>query len=118
MPHVAQKWYSGDFSDGCTRNSMPCGESGDTFLNLKMMKIGGNPEQSYQVGNETECKVLCLKNCDCMSYRYYQESRMECGIWTQELVNLQEECDEGFNLSIRVAISDIGNVLTGRFYIN
>ena len=24
----------------------------------------------------------------------------------------------GYNLSIRVAISDIGNVLTGRFYIN
>ena len=118
MPHVAQKWYSGDFSDGCTRNSMSCGESGDTFLNLKMIKIGGKPEQSYQVGNETECKVLCLKNCDCMSYRYYQESRMECTIWTQELVDLQEEYDEGYNLSIRVAISDIGNVLTGRFYIN
>ena len=114
MPHVAQKWYSGDFSDGCTRNSMSCG---DTFLNLTMMNVGGKPEQSYQVGNETECKESCLKNCDCKSYRYGAKS---CWIWTQELVNLKEVYGYGYgyNLSIRVAISDIGNVLTGRFYIN
>lgn len=62
MPYVAQKWYSGDFSDGCARNSMSCG---DTFLNLKMMNIGGIPERTYQVGNETECKEYCLKTCDC-----------------------------------------------------
>ncbi|KAK7824320.1 g-type lectin s-receptor-like serine/threonine-protein kinase [Quercus suber] len=127
MPHVPQKWYSGDFSDGCTRNSMSCG---DTFLNLKMMDIGGKPEQSNQVGNETECKELCLNNCDCKSYRYGQDRMfyrsssmfyrsssmfyrnvqdpvMACSIWTQELVNLQEEYVYGYNLSIRVAISDI-----------
>ena len=115
MPYVAQKWYSGDFSDGCTKKSMSCGESGDTFLNLKMMTIGGIPDQRKRVGNETECKELCLKICDCKSYHY---SEMACWIWTKELVNLQEEYDEGYNLSIRVAILDIGNVLTGRFYIN
>ena len=118
MPRVPQKWYSGDFSDGCTRNSLSCGESGDTFLNLKMMNIGGIPEQNHQVGNETECKELCLKICDCKSYSYNQDLEKACSIWTQELVNLQEGYDEGYNLSIRVAILDIGNVLTGRFYIN
>ncbi|KAM3754460.1 hypothetical protein ACB098_03G166800 [Castanea mollissima] len=106
MPHVAQKWYSGDFSDGCTRNSMSCG---DAFLNLKMMNVGGKPEQSYHVGNETECKELCLKICDCKSYRYDQRSVKACSIWTQELVNLQEGNVDGYsyNLSIRVAVSDI-----------
>ena len=43
---------------------------------------------------------------------------MPCWIWTQEFVNLQEEYDYGYNFSIRVAISDIGTALTGRFYIN
>ncbi|XP_050248123.1 G-type lectin S-receptor-like serine/threonine-protein kinase At4g03230 isoform X13 [Quercus robur] len=104
MPLVAQKWYSGDFSDGCTRTSMSCG---DTFLNLTMMNIGGKPEQSYQVGNETECKESCLNNCDCKSYSYDQGPVMACSIWTQELVNLQEEYVYGYNLSIRVANSDI-----------
>lgn len=115
MPYVAQKWYSGDFSDGCARNSMSCG---GTFLNLKMRNIGGIPERTYPVGNETECKEYCLKTCDCKSYSYDQESAMACSIWTQELVNLQEAYVYGYNLSIRVAISDIRNVLSGRFYIN
>ena len=95
MSHIPQKWYFGDFSDGCARNLMSCG---NIFFNLKMMNIGGTPEQSYQVGNETECKELCLKNCDCKSYHYDQDFEMACSIWTQELVNLQEEYDEGYNL--------------------
>ena len=115
MPHVAQKWYSGDFSDGCTRNSMSCG---DTFLKLKMMMIGEKPEQKTLVKNGTECEKLCLQNCGCKSYSYSQRIWMPCWIWTQEFVNLQEEYDYGYNLSIRVAISDIGTALTGRSYIN
>ncbi|XP_030929148.1 G-type lectin S-receptor-like serine/threonine-protein kinase At4g03230 isoform X1 [Quercus lobata] len=34
---------------------------------------------------------------------------MPCWIWKQELVNLQEEYEGGYNISIRVAISDIEN---------
>ncbi|KAL4620265.1 hypothetical protein ACB092_06G140900 [Castanea dentata] len=32
---------------------------------------------------------------------------MPCWIWKQELVDLQEEYEDGYNISIRVAISDI-----------
>uniref|UniRef100_A0A7N2MCL6 non-specific serine/threonine protein kinase n=1 Tax=Quercus lobata TaxID=97700 RepID=A0A7N2MCL6_QUELO len=103
-PYVAQKWHSGDFSDGCTKNSVSCG---NTFLSLKMMKIGKNLEQRSWVENETECKELCLKHCECKSYSYNRGSEMPCWIWKQELVNLQEEYEGGYNISIRVAISDI-----------
>ena len=114
-PYVAQKWHSGDFSDGCTKNSVSCG---NTFLSLKMMKIGKNLEQRSWVENETECKELCLKHCDCKSYSYNQDDpRMPCWIWKQELVDVQEEYEDGYNISIRVAKSDIGTVLIGRFYI-
>lgn len=40
MPYVAQKWHSGDFSDGCTKNSVSCG---NTFLNLKDDEDRENP---------------------------------------------------------------------------
>ena len=113
-PYVAQKWHSGDFSDGCTKNSVSCG---NTFLSLKMMKIRKNLEERSRAENETECKELCLKHCDCKSYSYNRGSEMPCWIWKQELVNLQEEYEGGYNISIRVAISDIGTVLIGRFYI-
>ncbi|XP_050248131.1 G-type lectin S-receptor-like serine/threonine-protein kinase At4g03230 isoform X19 [Quercus robur] len=105
MPYVAQKWNFGDFSDGCTRKSTSCG---DTFLNLMMMDTGENPEQMYPVGNETECRALCLKNCVCKSYSYNQRfKKLPCWIWTQDSANLEEEPVYGYNLSIRVAISDI-----------
>ena len=82
------------------------------------MKIGKNLEQRSWVENETECKELCLKHCDCKSYSYNQDDpRMPCWIWKQELVDVQEEYEDGYNISIRVAKSDIGTVLIGRFYI-
>jgi hypothetical protein len=58
---------------------------------------------------------MCLTNCDCKSYSYEQGS---CWIWKQDLVNLQEEHPDGNNLFVRVAISDIGTVLTVPFYFN
>ena len=61
-PYDAQKWHSGDFSDGCIKNLMSCG---NTFLSLKMMNIWKNLEQRSWVENETKCKELCLKHCDC-----------------------------------------------------
>ncbi|KAF3973133.1 hypothetical protein CMV_003419 [Castanea mollissima] len=104
-PYDAQKWHSGDFSDGCTKNSVSCDK---TFLSLKMMEIGKNLEQRSWVENETECKELCLKHCDCKSYSYNQDyPRMPCWIWKQELVDVQEEYEFGYNVSLRVAISDI-----------
>ena len=83
-----------------------------------MMKIWKSLEQRSRVENETECKELCLKHCDRKSYSYNQGSEMPCWIWKQELVDLQEEYEGGYNISIHVAISDIGTVLIGRFYIN
>ena len=118
MPNVPHKWHSGDFSDGCVRNSVFCGDN-DTFLSLKMMVVGENPNQKYdEVKTETDCRKMCLTNCDCKSYSYESYEQGKCWIWKQDLVILQEEHPDGNNLSVRVAISDIGTVLTVPFYFN
>jgi hypothetical protein len=116
MPNVPQKWHSGDFSDGCIRNSKSCGDK-DTFLSLKKMAICGIPERKSMLKKEIYCREECLRNCDCKSY-LYDDEESSCWIWTQDLVNLQEEYLDGYNLSVRVATSDIGTVLTGPFYMN
>ena len=113
-PNVPHKWHSGDFSDGCVRNSIFCSDN-DTFLSLKMMVAGENPNHNFVVKNEMDCRKMCLTNCDCKSYSYEQRS---CWIWTQDLVSLQEEHPDGNNLFVRVAISNIGTVLTVPFYFN
>jgi hypothetical protein len=114
MPNVPHKWHSGDISDGCVRNSIFCGDN-DTFLSLKMMVVGENPNQNSVVKNEIDCRKVCLTNCDCKSYSYEQGS---CWIWMQDLVRLQEEHPDGHSLFLCVAISDIGTVQTVPFYIN
>jgi len=40
-PKSPENWNSGDFSGGCIRSSDECGKN-DTFLSLKMMRLG-NP---------------------------------------------------------------------------
>ncbi|GMY39823.1 G-type lectin S-receptor-like serine/threonine-protein kinase At4g03230 [Fagus crenata] len=117
IPNVPQKWHSGDFSDGCVRNSIFCGDN-DTFLSLKMMVVGEKPNQNPAVKNEMDCRKVCLTNCDCKSYSYESYGQRPCWIWKQDLVNLQEEHPDGNNLFVRVAISDIGTVLTVPFYFN
>ncbi|XP_030930943.1 G-type lectin S-receptor-like serine/threonine-protein kinase At4g03230 [Quercus lobata] len=103
MPDFPEKWRSGDFSNGCARNDQSCGDR--YTLSLKMMKGGENPQGIYPVNNENECKETCLKNCECKSYSFDEQS--SCQIWTQDLLNLQEEYPYGHNLTVRVAISDI-----------
>ncbi|KAM1010100.1 hypothetical protein TB1_044743 [Malus domestica] len=119
-PQYLQQWNSGDFSGGCTRKSLLCGDNkNDTFLSLKKMKVG-NPDSEINVNNETECRNVCLNSCRCMAYSYTisetNSHRMEahaptslCRIWNVgDLNNLEEEyTNTGQDLYVRVALSDL-----------
>ncbi|KAG7987961.1 hypothetical protein I3843_03G161000 [Carya illinoinensis] len=103
-----------EFSRGCSRISeLSCGENETTLLGLKMMKVShGSP---VNVENETECSKACFRKCECQAYSYQElgnrmqrgATRKNCLIWSDDLTGLQEEYEEGRNLSVRVAKSDI-----------
>lgn len=112
-PISPNNWNTGDYSGGCARKTTTCGNNskGDTFLDLKMMKVG-NPDSQFNAKNEMECRTECLNNCQCQAY-LYEEAEMTqgssaCWIWSEELNNLQEEYGSEQNLHVRVAVSDIG----------
>ncbi|KAM1112644.1 hypothetical protein EV1_045124 [Malus domestica] len=114
-PQSPQRWNSGDFSGGCTREPALCGDNKNvTFLSLKKMKVG-NPDSELNVDSETECRNWCLNSCQCKAYSYAKSEnysqRMEptsCRIWGGDLNNLEEEyTDAGQDLSVRVALSDL-----------
>ncbi|KAM1010097.1 hypothetical protein TB1_044740 [Malus domestica] len=119
-PQYLQQWNSGDFSGGCTRKSLLCGDNkNDTFLSLKKMKVG-NPDSEINVDNETECRNVCLNSCWCMAYSHTisetNSHRMEahapaslCRIWNVgDLNNLEEEyTNTGQDLYVRDALSDL-----------
>jgi hypothetical protein len=116
-PSMLENWNSGDFSGGCTRKSILCDKNSesDTFLSLKMMKVG-NPDTQFNAKNELECKIECLDNCHCQAYSYEAaeitrrggNGSSVCWIWSEDLNNLQEEYNSGRNLFVRVAVSDTG----------
>lgn len=116
-PNSLESWNSGDFSGGCSRETNVCSESAksDTFLSLKMMKVG-NPDAQFNAKNEQECKSECLNNCQCYAYSYEDTDAPArqgdsgdavCWIWSEDLNNLEEEYEGGCDLHVRVAFSDI-----------
>eukprot|EP00257_Ricinus_communis_P026367 XP_025013781.1 G-type lectin S-receptor-like serine/threonine-protein kinase At4g03230 [Ricinus communis] len=116
QPTSPEYWNSGDYSGGCTRKSPLCSSNAasDSFLNLKMMKVG-NPDSQFKAKSEQECKAECLNNCQCQAFSYEEaenEQREDsesasCWIWLEDLTDLQEEYDGGRNLNLRISLSDI-----------
>ncbi|XP_059450904.1 uncharacterized protein LOC132181681, partial [Corylus avellana] len=114
QPANPKNWDSGDFLDGCRRNSTSSDNS-DMFLNLKMMKVG-KPDSYFHEINETKCRKQCLAKSLCQAYSYEvaQNSTKRtpgidnCRIWTSALSNLQEEyTNRACNLSVRLPKSII-----------
>nr|XP_027127401.1 G-type lectin S-receptor-like serine/threonine-protein kinase At4g03230 [Coffea arabica] len=111
-------WNTGDFSGGCERKLAICNKTSkpDTFLNLKLMKVG-KPDIPSAADSEDTCRQEnCLSNCECQAYYYAgfdirsrtHNAGSSCLIWTSVLTNLQEEyVDGGHNLSIRIPVSAI-----------
>ena len=116
-PSNPEKWESQDFLDGCTRN-LTLYDKSDTFLSLKMMKVSDTNLQ-LPLQSEKECRNSCLEEPRCQAYSYEAAENSTkrgdtttstdlCRIWTDDLINLEEEYPNGCNLSVRVAKSDIG----------
>ncbi|PRQ52946.1 putative protein kinase RLK-Pelle-DLSV family [Rosa chinensis] len=102
-PQLPEDWNSGDFSGGCLRESNLCANRNDTFFSLKVKKAP-NPDPQTYVVNETECRNICLKKCECLAYAY----TTICFIWGV-LSNL-EESSSGHNLYARIARSDLDQI--------
>ena len=62
-PNAPEKWDSGDFSDGCIRNSMSCSEN-DMFFPV-FQKTWDNPNSESIAEDDSACKKECLSSCDC-----------------------------------------------------
>nr|GMD33477.1 G-type lectin S-receptor-like serine/threonine-protein kinase [Ipomoea batatas] len=122
-PTNSEDWGANLFSGGCLRKSaISCKQNAtrDTFLNLTSMTFG-NPDSAYpNAKTEEACKQECLNTCQCQAYSYSaldptrrqrgtgDHRRLECRIWTSDIIGLQEDTTFGLSLSVRIAsISDI-----------
>ncbi|KAK6797553.1 hypothetical protein RDI58_005255 [Solanum bulbocastanum] len=123
-PISPDEWTVGTYTDGCSRKSVSSRNKKsefDTFLNMHLMKFEEPDMPNVEAKSEEDCRKGCLRNCKCLAYSYFEQpiaeretSSMEtvpsCQIWTKDLNNLQENYTGGLNLSVRIAITDIGAI--------
>ncbi|XP_058075296.1 uncharacterized protein LOC131223778 [Magnolia sinica] len=115
-PKSAEEWGKGNWSGGCVRktqlqcerdgnSSMMVGE-GDGFLKMGRMKL---PDFAHwlDVHDAKGCEAECLKNCSCVAYAYV--SGIDCMIWVDSLIDIQEFSSKGEELCIRLANSELGD---------
>ena len=81
-----------------------------------MMRVKKSDTQ-FNTTNEKECENYCNRDCNnCQAYAYVEaETRADtaiCMIWEENLNDIQEAyLDGGHDLYVRVAVSDIGELL-------
>ncbi|MBA0766164.1 hypothetical protein Gotri_015231, partial [Gossypium trilobum] len=105
-PKISEKWNAGEFVDGCSRNSTSYGAD---FLSLKRMKLEYT-ESPFIMNNGDNCSQECLSNNQCQAYTVNAsktDRQLSCLTWTEELKNIQEDQDDGYDLYVRVPVSDI-----------
>ncbi|KAF4394383.1 hypothetical protein G4B88_018533 [Cannabis sativa] len=92
---LVEEWYSGYYSDVCSRGTKLC--KNDTFLKLTMMKVGRRDSTtSIHVNN--------------LEQRDSTPTNLSCWTWSENLNDLQEENitrDGVHTFFVRVALSDL-----------
>ncbi|THG15949.1 hypothetical protein TEA_029908 [Camellia sinensis var. sinensis] len=118
VPNSPNEWNSGEFSSGCTRKTTTCltDKKKYTFLKLKIMTVE-DPGSLPEAISEEDCENECVGHCNCQAYSYIASSvdaqrvtstnSSRCRIWTENLRNLHEDTEGAYNLSVRVARTDI-----------
>ncbi|KAK2974445.1 LOW QUALITY PROTEIN: hypothetical protein RJ640_018318, partial [Escallonia rubra] len=113
VPKYPRDWDKADWSSGCVRETplvtFGC-QRGDGFLEYPGKKLPDTRNSLYN-GNLTleECRKVCLENCSCMAYansdtRY---GGIGCLLWFGELFDVRDLTENGQDLYVRVAASEI-----------
>ncbi|KAK6122839.1 hypothetical protein DH2020_043420 [Rehmannia glutinosa] len=125
-PKNGHEWDNGDWSGGCARKStLQCGKKNnnsvdgagkrDVFLRMSLVKLPFRAESS-PANSEGECGKICLDNCSCIAYAYYDG--IGCMLWNgKSLFDIQKFSKGGARLYIRLAYSELDNKKTWKAII-
>ncbi|GJM97651.1 hypothetical protein PR202_ga14591 [Eleusine coracana subsp. coracana] len=90
-PVSAGDWELGDRTLGCRRNTPPQLCDDNAFLLMQGISLPRrNPSFAQASSAEEDCRLVCMRNCDCNAYAYGSG----CALWYGDLVNLQKLADD------------------------
>ena len=79
----------------------------DGFFRVLTVKVPDFVE--WIPGLKNQCRDLCLKNCSCIAYSYY--NGIGCMSWSHDLIDVQKFSSSGADLYIRVADTELGKMV-------
>ncbi|KAK1391975.1 hypothetical protein POM88_011031 [Heracleum sosnowskyi] len=109
-PKIPKDWNVADWSSGCARKvDLSCAD-GEGFVKHSGL-ILPDTQSSWFDRNMSldECKRLCFKNCSCTAYANtdIRGSGSRCLLWFNELIDIREQEENGQNVYIRMAASEL-----------
>ncbi|KAG5235597.1 G-type lectin S-receptor serine/threonine-protein kinase [Salix suchowensis] len=112
VPKNQSEWARADWSSGCVpRTPLNC-QNGDGFIKYHNIKL---PESKIWAINRSmtteECRMKCLNNCSCMAYTNsdIRGFGSGCILWFGDLVDIKQYTEDGQDLYIRMASSEVEN---------
>ncbi|XVF77741.1 hypothetical protein PTKIN_Ptkin14bG0071200 [Pterospermum kingtungense] len=113
VPKFPRDWSLLDWTGGCVRRTkLSCG-SDDGFLNHTGVRL---PDTSSSWFNQTMslemCREKCLKNCSCTAYANsdIRGGGTGCLLWFNDLMDIREYSEDGQELYIRMAASELDHI--------
>ncbi|XP_013598493.1 G-type lectin S-receptor-like serine/threonine-protein kinase At4g27290 [Brassica napus] len=111
VPYSPKAYSDGDWSKGCVRRvKLSCGEGEEDFLKISKLKLPDTRASWYDKSMDlNECKRECLRNCSCSAYSPFdiRDGGRGCIIWFGDLLDIREYDENGQDLFVRLATSEI-----------
>ncbi|WZZ76211.1 hypothetical protein YC2023_087581 [Brassica napus] len=111
VPYSPKAYSDGDWSKGCVRRvKLSCGEGEEDFLKISKLKLPDTRASWYDKSMDlNECKRVCLRNCSCSAYSPFdiRDGGRGCIIWFGDLLDIREYDENGQDLFVRLATSEI-----------
>ncbi|MCI02141.1 serine/threonine protein kinase [Trifolium medium] len=84
--------------------------NGDAFLKYTSIKLPDTSASWYDKRlSLEECKTVCLKNCSCIAYANLdiRNGGSGCLLWFDNIVDMRKHPDQGQDIYIRLASSEL-----------
>ncbi|KAL8101585.1 hypothetical protein AgCh_033473 [Apium graveolens] len=102
------------------RKSLDCA-TGEGFIKHSGMKLPDTRYAWYHMKiNLEECEKLCLKNCSCTAYAKadIRKGGRGCYLWFNDLIDIKGYSEDGPDIYIRMAASELALVITREISYN
>nr|XP_027108739.1 uncharacterized protein LOC113728542 [Coffea arabica] len=117
FPLSNEEWSKGNWTSGCVRGTqlMCDGNSSnliskaskpDGFWKLSQMKLPDHYLYLYDETDQGGCSQWCLRNCSCLAYAC--PDGIGCMVWVTDLVDIQQFSNDGEDLYLRLAKTELG----------